>query len=103
MKLKKGMLIKTDYSGPYRIVEIERGCTCPLYLNEIDMDNPPDQPPHIHLTLSRPDGSGRFWLGHYVEETLQSLYKTYCGGKTMLDFDKITVLEPDHPVQMSLF
>lgn len=60
-KLEPGMLIKTNYSGPYRIVDIERGCTCPFYLDELNMEDPPAQPPHLHLTLSRPDGAGRYY------------------------------------------
>ena len=104
MRLEPGMLIKTNYSErQYRIVLIERGCTCPLYLDEIDMDDPPPQPPHIHLTLTRPDGTGKFWMGHYVEETLLSLQKTYCGMKPAPDYDRIIILEQDRPVQATLF
>lgn len=103
MRLEKGMLIKTNYSGPYRIIDIERGCTCPDYLDEIEMDDPPPQPPHIHLTLSKPDGSGRFWLNGWDEETLTSLDKTYCGQKTEPDFDRIIIMENDKPIQLTLF
>ena len=103
-RLEPGMLIKTNYSSePYRIVEVERGCTCPFYLDEIDLDEPPAQPEHIHLTLTRPDGTGRFWMGHYVEETLLSLDKTYCGLKDKPDHDRIIILEQDKPIQKTLF
>lgn len=97
------MLIKTNYSGPYRVLAITRGCTCPSYLDKINKDNPPDQPPHLHLTVTRPDGSGRFWLNDFVEETLLSLQKTYCGGKSEPDIDRIIILESDAPVQGTLF
>lgn len=103
MRLEPGMLIKTNYSGPYRILKIERGCTCPLYLDELDFDDPPPQPPHIHLTLTNPDGSGRMYLNYFVEETLTSLQKTICGQKAELDYDYIIVLDQDKPVQQSLF
>lgn len=98
------MLIKTNYSGPYSIVDIIRGCTCPLYLDEINMDNPPEQPPHIHLTCCDPDNPRRFfWLNHWDEETLLSLTKSYCGMKTEPDYDQIFILENDRPVQLSMF
>ena len=102
MRLEVGMLIKTNYSGPYRIKEIERGCTCPLYLDQINMANPPAQPKHIHLVVTSPDGSERSYLGYYDEETLISLDKSYCGEKTELDYDHIIVLGCDKPVQMTL-
>jgi len=97
VKLEVGMLIKTNYSGPYRIKHIIRGCTCPLY-----MESAP-QPAHIHLTVSRPDGSGKFYLSHFFEDTLCSLDKTYCGFKAKLDFDRIIVLPPDGEIQTTLF
>jgi len=104
MRLEPGMLIKTNYSGPYRIVSITRGCTCPLYLDEINMKDPPDQPPHIHLTCCDPDTPRKlYWLNWYDEETLLSLTQSYCGQKTELDYDVIIVLDNDKPVQRTLF
>jgi len=105
MKLFPGMLIKTNHSGPYRIVSIKRGCTCPMYLDEINSRGkpPPRQPPHIHLTLTRPDGTGEFFLGHWDEESLLSLDKTYCGLKKEPDHDEIIILGQDQPVQIPLF
>lgn len=103
MRLEPGMLIKTNYSGPYRIKHVARDCVCPKYLDEINMDNPPPQRPHIHLECSRQDGTGKFWLNGWDEETLQSLDKSHCGHKTELGFDTITVLESDQPIQLSLF
>ena len=35
MLLYPGMLIKTNYSGPYRIKRIVRDCRCPSYLDRI--------------------------------------------------------------------
>ena len=103
MRLEPGMLIKTNYSGPYRIKEIERGCRCPLYIDTLDMDNPPPQPEHIHLTLTNPDGTGRFYLNHYIEETLTSLDKSYCGQKKEPDYDHIIVIPNEDPLQLTLF
>jgi hypothetical protein len=97
------MLIRTNYSGPYRIKEIERGCTCPLYRDEIEMDDPPPQPEHIHLVLTDPEGKGKYYLNHYIESELRSLDKSWCGMKPELDYDYIEILEQDKPVQMELF
>ena len=103
MKLEIGMLIKTNYSGPYRIVDIIRGCTCPLYLDEINMKDPPNQPEHIHIVCSHPDKPrDLYWLNHWNEKTLLSLDKSYCGHKTELDYDRIIILENDRPIQISL-
>jgi len=99
MKLEKGMLIRTNYSGPYRILKIIRGCTCPSYLDTTNKDNPP----HIHLTVTRPDGSRKCWLNYFVEETLLSLHKTYCGYKTEIDYDRIIVMKSDVPIQFTLW
>lgn len=82
--LEIGMLIKTNYSGPYRIKSISRGCGCDRYERE-----------HIHLVCTNPDGTGKFWLNGWDERTLRSLNKTYCGYKEEPDFDTITVLSED--------
>ncbi len=104
MRLEPGMLIKTNYSGPYRIVSIIRGCTCPLYMDDINREGAPEQPPHIHLTCCAPDNPrDRYWLNWYDEETLLSLTQSYCGHKTELDYDIIIILDNDRPVQGSLF
>lgn len=104
MKLKPGMLIETNYSGPYRIKSVTRGCTCPNYTDTINLENPPSQPPHIHIVCSDPDGKGTpSYLSGYDEETLQSLDKSYCGEKEELDHDYITILEQDKPIQKTFF
>jgi hypothetical protein len=89
VKLKPNMLIKTNYSGPYRIQSVLRGCASPTHLNCIICTNP--------------DGKGKYWLHNWDEETLLSLVKTYCGHKTEPDYDRIIILENDRPVQGTLF
>jgi hypothetical protein len=101
--LYPGMLIKTNYSGPYRIKSIKRDCTCPSYLDQINSRNPQQRPKHLEMVVTRPDGSGEFYLGGYIEETLQSLSKSYCGKKQELDHDVIIVIDQDKPVQMRLW
>lgn len=78
MRLEVGDRVKTSYgTGPYVICEILRNCTCPAPLDEINMEDPPDSPAHIHLILK-----GRYYLGGYEEETLRSVwsddYLIYC-------------------------
>ena len=102
-RLTQGMLIKTNYgTGPYRIKKIVRGCTCAHYLDQINMDNPPDLPPHLHLILTSLDGTGEFYLNYYDEETLISYGPgNYDGIK-----NQIIVLPHDgplKPLQMDLF
>jgi hypothetical protein len=102
-RLEQGMLIKTNYSGPYRIKEITRNCTCPSYKDQMNKKDSPRRGEHLRLVCSRPDGTGNFYLDGFVEDTLKSLDKTYCGQKIEIDHDCIVILEKDRPVQMSLF
>lgn len=107
MKLEVGMLIETNYSGPYRIKTIERGCTCVHPLDQMNNMGNPDkqraQAPHLHLVVTRPDGTGEFFLSYFDEETLLSLQQTYCGGKDKLGYDRIIILPQDKHIQHTLF
>jgi hypothetical protein len=91
-KLEPGMLIQTNYEGPYRIKSIERDCNCPSYSQR-----------HICMTATKPDGTDMYYLNGWIEETLLSIDKTYFGHKTELDYDTITILPNDKPIQTSLF
>lgn len=99
------MLIKTNYSGPYRIKSVKRGCTCPSYLDEINSKGKPVPPrkKHIHIHCSRPDGKGDFYLNGWDEDTLMSIDKSFCGSKKSLDYDWIEILENDQSIQLELF
>jgi hypothetical protein len=73
--LAVGDIIKTNYeTGPYRVVGIMRGCTCPNYVAELNAgrNKLPPAPEHLHLTLVKPDEEGRgknhYWLNRYLEE-----------------------------------
>jgi len=92
-RLHPGMLIRTNYSGPYRIRWIERGCTCPSPEDELEMIDPPPLPEHVHLVLTDPAGRGEYFLGYYVEATL----------KSVISGDWIEIMEQDKPVQMEMF
>lgn len=81
------MLIKTNYSGPYRISAIDRR-----------------HPVHINLTCTRPDSNrSQFYLNYWVEEELRSVQKTYCGHKSTLGYDHIIILPNDQALQLALF
>jgi len=87
MRLEPGMLIKTNYSGPYRILEIDRRHTR-----------------HINLTCVHPDSNRSvFYLNGWIEEDLRSISKTFCGHKTTLGYDHIFILPNDQPLQLALF
>lgn len=102
IKLEPGMLIETNYSGPYRVKSVSRNCTCPSYVNSINMSKPPAQEPHIHIVCSNPDGTGEFYLNNYDEETLQSTDKSWNENEE-LEQDYITILEQDKPIQKTFF
>lgn len=98
MRLREGMYVRTNYNtGPYQIINILRDCTCPKYLDEIDMDNPPASRPHIHMTVRKPGDSPRrnpYYLNGYDEETLHSVWSK----------DRLYVVSPREIFkQLSLF
>jgi hypothetical protein len=93
--LEIGQIIKTSYdTGPYKIKEIVRGCTCTHILDEIESKVAP-LPPHLHLTLVGVGGDHNdgevAYLGYYDEQTLQSVW---CD-------DRIILCENREPVQQS--
>ena len=102
MKIEPGMLIMVgNDSFIYRVVDGKYGCTCSLPLDNYNMSDPPATEPHMHLTVSRPDGSGRFWFGWFRDSDGRSLEPTYV-GKRELDYDYIQIMPCDKPVQMHL-
>lgn len=64
-----GETVLTSYgSGPYRINKVQGPCTCPEYLESINVKNPKPSEPHYHLTCSRRESSksnGDFYLNGY--------------------------------------
>lgn len=104
LRLEVGMLIRTNYSREtMRILSIDRDCTCPNYLLSLEYKPAPPRRRHLNIVCTKPDGTGRFYLDGWDEQTLLSINKTYCGFKTEIDFDKIEIVESDRPVQSSLF
>jgi hypothetical protein len=74
-----------------------RGCTCPEYLDELEMDDDaPRTPPHIHMTCIKPGGPKRnkFYLGGYDEETLESVHTKYTTPESAIPYDRLYVVSP---------
>lgn len=107
VKLEPDMLIETNYSGPYRIVSVSRGCTCEDWYDTVILEKKAKpRRPHIHLVLTDPEKTWRSnnyaYLNGYDEETLMSISKSQ-DDNTKDGHDFITILEQDKPIQKTLF
>jgi hypothetical protein len=76
--LSIGDVVQTNYgTGPYRVIDIERDCTCPSYLDALDVggDEAPRSAPHMHITCVESSTPVRKrygerelrWLSRFVE------------------------------------
>lgn len=69
----KGMVIHTSYgSGPYIISKVTDNCTCPSFLDSLNLrESAPKSRPHCHLTCKGTghtyNNKGTFWLNGYDE------------------------------------
>ena len=98
MRIEIGSIVKTNYStGPYRVVRIIRGCTCPSFLDKLNSKGPPQKSkPHIHLIVRGMVGHDKrstFYLNGYDENTLKSVW----------DDDEIILCESDKLIQTTFF
>lgn len=97
-RLEIGDVVATNYgTGAYRIVEIERGCTCPDYLDEIEMDDPPGSLPHLHIVaiyLAGPRKGRQAYLNGYEEGTGKNVWRPE---------DRLMLVEGHGPVQTTMF
>lgn len=65
-----GCIIETSYgTGPYEVLKQKGPCTCPHPIDIINMDNPPNLPPHYHYTLKGEDG--KIYHVNYYDENNQ--------------------------------
>lgn len=96
IRLEVGMKFKTSYGDErwYWITDIERGCNCPLYVDEINMDNPPNQPDHVHITCTDKKSKTPFYVNYYSEETLRHVAHPE---------DFLILAEDQEPTQSTLF
>lgn len=78
--IQVGDIVRTSYgTGPYRVDEIIRGCTCPKFTDELRLgDDAPPSAPHIHLLLADlrrgREHDGPSMLAGYDEDTLKSVW-----------------------------
>lgn len=76
-RIKKGMILRTSYgTGPYRVIELTKGCTCPSFTDAITLlgDAPPSKP-HVHCSCRLVgERTGFYWLNGYDENTLRSVW-----------------------------
>lgn len=76
-RIKKGMILRTSYgTGPYRVIEVTKGCTCPSFTDAVTLlgDAPPSKP-HVHCMCRKVgERTGFYWLNGYDENTLQSVW-----------------------------
>lgn len=77
-RLSIGDVVQTNYgTGPYRVIDIKRGCTCQNYLDALEFggDEAPRSASHMHLTCvtsstptqKRYRGRELRWLNGFVE------------------------------------
>lgn len=95
-RIEVGQILKTNYdTGPYRVVSIDRNCTCE---DPVDWDKHIVLPPHLHMRLKSIAADHNFgedaWLNFYDEETLRSVRND---GK-----DRLILCENVEPVQSTL-
>lgn len=70
--IREGMIVRTSYgTGPYKVLEVTHGCTCPSFLDSINLgkDAPPSKP-HYHLVCRKVGGENKkshFYLNGYDE------------------------------------
>lgn len=90
-RIYKGIVVRTSYNtGPYRVVDYTKDCTCPSFMDEITLlDKAPDSKPHYHL-LCRKVGEKRgfFYLNGY-DENLNSVWNS---DRLIVSHEETTIL-----------
>lgn len=88
-RYRVGMRVRTSYnSGPYVIVQVYKGCTCPSFVDSLNLgDKAPKSRPHVHLICKRLDENSRdkYYLNGY-DENLNSVW----GNDYLIDLDEVT-------------
>jgi hypothetical protein len=87
MRIEPGMKVTTNYSGPYIVKQVQR-----------------DKNGFTHLVCKQPDNNhGEFYLNYILEDEMRFRNKTYCGFKTVADYDTISIMDSGQEVQMTMF
>ena len=88
-RLRVGMRVRTNYgTGPYRITHVSEECTCPSFLDSLELgNNAPKSKPHYHLACKKDGLRDKFYLNGY-DENLNSVWNNdrliVCEEETML-------------------
>ena len=75
-RVYNGMVIRTSYgTGPYRVVDFEKDCTCPSFMDVLEMGNdaPPSRP-HYHLLCRKVGENKGFYHINGYDENLNSVW-----------------------------
>ena len=89
-RVYNGMVIRTSYgTGPYRIVDFEKDCTCPSFMDAVTFGNdaPPSRP-HYHFTCRKVGENKGFYYVNGYDENLNSVWNgdrvIVCAEETLL-------------------
>lgn len=93
MQLAVGDVVKVPHngydSGPYKIIKVSEPCTCPSYVDSINMRNPPAREEHYHFTCE-------------AAHEAPAHYHRGRGNYYLDSFDNLVLLRAE-PAQMDLF
>lgn len=84
------MVIRTSYgTGPYRVVDFEKDCTCPSFMDAITLGNKaPASKPHYHIVCRKVGESKGFYYLNGYDENLNSVWDNdrliVCAEETLL-------------------
>lgn len=77
-RVYEGMIIRTSYgTGPYEIVKFKEGCTCPKFLDTLELrgDAPPSRP-HYHFMCHKVGEHKDIYHVNGYDENLNSVWDT---------------------------
>lgn len=73
-RIYKGMVVRTSYgTGPYVVKDFTSGCTCPSFVDSINMSNPPASRSHYHIVCQKEGERSNSFLNGY-DENLNSVW-----------------------------
>lgn len=70
------MIIRTSYgTGPYRVVDFKKNCTCPSFIDELNLGkNAPLSRPHYHFICKQVGENKGFYYVNGYDENLNSVW-----------------------------
>ena len=88
-RVYRGMVVRTSYNtGPYVVTDFTEGCTCPTFLDSLELgDKAPPSKPHYHIVCRGNGERGNSYLNGY-DENLNSVWNKdrliVCAEETLL-------------------